>query len=100
LWSRRWAVLMASLILASPIGILLVWDYGDAWGEWGAVGDWVPSTYLNAPLQDYNLPGWDGQLMASLGYVLSAVVGILAVVLLSYGLSLLVARKDMQEPEK
>ncbi len=93
-WPKKWVSAMTILILACPLGILIVWGYGDAWGEWGEVGSWVPQQWWTAPLKDYNFEGWDSQLMASIGYVLSAVVGVIVIVLFTYALSVGLSRKD------
>ena len=83
----RWLwVGIVVLILASPIGLLAP---GTAWGEWGTeqlVGLGLKSVpagleklsgLWGAPLADYDLPALGN---ANLGYVLSAVVGILVIV--------------------
>ncbi|WP_099210082.1 PDGLE domain-containing protein [Thermococcus henrietii] len=86
------------MIILSPIGILLVWNYDDAWGEWDVqtvehmVGHKLPgmeklSTIWNhAILPDYNIPGWEDKLHASIGYIISAIVGTALVVALYYAL--------------
>lgn len=91
-WERRaWAVI-AIFVALVPLGILLTWDYGDAWGEWGEVkvgnNTWAPEEYGGgAPLPDYNVPGWEGRVMASVGYYISAVIGIAMCVLITLGIS-------------
>jgi len=87
--------LVAALIILSPIGILLVWNYSGAWGEWDVstvehmVGQKLPgmeklaNAWNHAVLPDYNVPGWEDKLHASIGYIISAVVGV-AVVLAVY----------------
>lgn len=97
---RKWLAILLVLAVVSPIGILIVWNYGDAWGEWGEVGTWVPQQFWNAPLPDYDLSGWESQAAASLGYIISAIIGIAAVILLTYGLSLLVARRHPEKTTK
>jgi cobalt/nickel transport system permease protein len=84
----RWLwVGLAVLVVASPLGLLAP---GTAWGEWGAeelslLGFKVVPAGLErlsgiwgAPLADYDLPALGN---ASLGYVLSAVLGILVTAL-------------------
>jgi len=85
------------MIILSPIGTLPVWGHA-AWGEWDVntvehmVGHRLPgmeklSTVWNhAILPDYNVPGWDDRLHASIGYVISAMVGTALVVGLYYAL--------------
>jgi cobalt/nickel transport protein len=96
-FSRKWLAALLFLAIISPIGILVVWDYGDAWGEWGEVGEWVPQQFWTAPMPDYNFEGWEGQLMSSLGYIVSALVGVIVVILLTYVLMRLFARKNDDE---
>ncbi len=78
------------LALLSPVGVILpdMFKAGSAWGEWGPdeiqkmVG-FVPQGMKNladlwqAPMPDYSFKGWEekGLRMQSLGYVISAVVG-------------------------
>ena len=100
LWPKKWIALMAGLIIAAPLGILVVWGRGDAWGEWSSVGDWVPQQFWNAPFADYDLSGWDGQLMASLGYIISAIVGIMAIIILTYVLYIVVSKRENRELSK
>ncbi|WP_297476596.1 PDGLE domain-containing protein [Thermococcus sp.] len=86
------------MIILSPIGILLVWNYSDAWGEWDVntveqmVGQKLPGMekladiWNHAVLPDYNVPGWEDKLHASIGYIISAVVGTALVIFLYYAL--------------
>jgi cobalt/nickel transport protein len=99
-WPKKSIALMISLALATPLGILLVWNNGDAWGEWGAVGQWVPQQFWNAPFAGYDFSGWDGQLMASLGYIISAIVGIGAIIILTYILYVAVSKRENRELSK
>jgi len=99
-------VIVGILIILSPIGILLVWNYEGAWGEWDVgtiehmVGHKLPGmeklsgVWDHAPLQDYNIPGWDDKLHASIGYIVSAVVGVALVVGLYYGLVKIASRSS------
>jgi cobalt/nickel transport protein len=93
-WSNKWTIALIVLIIASPIGILLVWNYGDAWGEWGEVGDWTPNSYWTAPLPDYNFDGWEDQMAASMGYILSAVIGVFVIIIVTYLMFNYVAKKN------
>ncbi|MEM0150251.1 MAG: PDGLE domain-containing protein [Thermoplasmata archaeon] len=78
-------LLLIILILVSPLGILLVWDYGSAYAEWDHIGSWYPQHYwVYAPLQDYDINGWDSPLFASIGYIISAIVGVTLIILLNY----------------
>ena len=82
----RWLwVVLAVLVVASPLGLLAP---GTAWGEWGAdqlggLGlSFIPQGLKaleglwGAPLADYDLPALGNP---SLGYILSAVVGIVLI---------------------
>jgi len=93
---RKWLYLLIALIILSPIGILLVWNYGDAWGEWGEVGDWIPKSFWNAPFPDY-LSGFESQLAASIGYIISAIIGVVAIILVTYGIGILIANREKKK---
>jgi len=89
-WLRKALILIGFFVLIVPVGILFTWNYGDAWGEWGEVNlggeTWQPREFFGgAPLPDYNVPGWEGMLMASVGYWFSAVIGIVMCVLITLG---------------
>jgi cobalt/nickel transport system permease protein len=83
-------VALAVLVVASPLGLLAP---GTAWGEWGSeeltrIGfKFIPggmarlSGIWGAPLAEYDLPALGN---ANLGYVLSAVVGILVVAVIAW----------------
>ncbi len=83
-------VILAVLVIASPLGLLAP---GTAWGEWGTkqlaarglasvpTGLEKLSTLWGAPLAGYNL-GILGN--ANLGYVLSAVVGIVVITIVMW----------------
>ncbi len=86
------------LALLSPLGLLAS---GTAWGEWGAeefsdMLGYVPkglarfAEIWSAPLPDYTVPGLGG----APGYIASAVVGIVLVALITWGLGQLLARGE------
>ncbi len=92
--TKMW-IAIAVLALLSPIGILLPdrLKAGSAWGEWGIdeiekMLGYVPqgmkkvAETWRAPLPDYDLKGWDqmGMGMQSVGYIFSAIIGIVLVV--------------------
>lgn len=90
---------LAALALLSPLGLLAA---GTAWGEWGveelqdmfgAVPEGLGrlSSVWNAPLPDYELPFLQN---ATLGYILSAVIGIALLVIIVLVLGRALARKD------
>ena len=99
---------IAVLALLSPLGILIpaLFGAGGAWGEWGVeeikklVG-YAPegmeklSRTWKAPLPDYAVPGQkQGLAHESMGYLLTAVIGIAIAAGLAYGLAWLLGRKD------
>lgn len=83
---------LGAFILLCPLGLFAT---GTAFGEWGTdqlpeeVG-FVPAGlarfaefWSGSPLPDYGVPGWDGSFVQSAGgYILSALVGVVLVVLL------------------
>ncbi len=99
---------IAILALLSPMGLIVpsLFGAGGAWGEWGAqefkklIG-YIPegmqrlAHIWKSPLRDYAVPG-QGQGLAhrSLGYVLTALVGIALVAGVTYGVAKLLGRKD------
>jgi cobalt/nickel transport system permease protein len=99
-----WAGLVV-LIIATPLGLLAP---GTAWGEWGTeqlagLGlTFIPagmarlSAIWGAPLADYDLPALGN---ASLGYVLSAVVGMVVVALVVWLFMALMTRSRTQTSE-
>ena len=87
----RLLVGLAVLVIACPLGLILpeLFKAGDAWGEWspedlGKIVGYVPqglkrlSELWSAPLPDYTVKGLDsaGRTGASIGYIISAVVGV------------------------
>jgi hypothetical protein len=96
------------LALLSPLGIIIPkwFGAGGAWGEWGLtkiekVAGFVPeglkriAGIWKAPLPDYGLPaGSKGLAVESIGYVLSAVIGIALVAGIMYIITKLLSRKD------
>ena len=86
---RKILIFLLALCLITPVGILLpvVFDAGDAWGEWSAetirdlVG-YVPkglekySDTWNAPLSDYTVDRQDNSVVHQSGYyIVSGVAG-------------------------
>ncbi len=93
-WRTLWVGLVG-LIIVTPLGLLAP---GTAWGEWGAEEfasrglAFVPrgleqlSGLWSSPMPDYRVAALGN---ANLGYVLSALVGVLAVVAVAWLFSLL-----------
>jgi PDGLE domain len=95
---------LALLCLLSPLGLLAT---GDAWGEWDpdklkervgftptGVGRLADSWH--GALKDYTVPGWDEGTKQAVGYVISAVVGVLLVALVTFVVGRLLARRRRQ----
>jgi cobalt/nickel transport protein len=102
-----WGLLL--LILVSPLGLWLpeIFKSGPAWGEWGLrelekMLGFVPeglkknADLWSAPVPDYNLKGWEGKglLPSSLGYILSAFLGVGAIALVAFLLGKVLTRKE------
>ncbi len=99
---------IAVLVMLSPLGLLLPEHFkaGSAWGEWGAdemrslVG-YIPkglfkiATFWNAPMPDYAFKGWEekGLSHLSIAYIISAIVGIIVVVALTFIIGKILSRK-------
>ena len=95
------------LVLLSPIGLIIpaLLGAGGAWGEWGleeirSLVGYTPqgmrklSHIWRSPMPDYTLPGRkQGLAGESLGYVLSAVIGIAFTAGAVYLLTKLLGRK-------
>jgi cobalt/nickel transport protein len=83
LTSKLW-IGIGILALLTPLGIILpqLFKAGPAWGEW----ELFPELW-KAPLPDYISHSW-------FGYVFSAAVGIMAVVILIFLLGKLLTDKD------
>ena len=98
-----WAGLGA-LILLTPIGVLAS---GTAWGEWSTeevqtrIG-YVPSGFekvgalWKSVMPDYTTPGVSNTV---LGYLISAVVGVIVVVLVAWGAGALLTRRAASPPD-
>jgi len=94
-------IIIIVLIIAVPLGILAV---GVAYGEWGSeelqslVG-YVPSgveegeNLWQSPFPDYGIPGLD----PNVAYWLSAIVGVLIIIMVIWGIGKLVARKGARK---
>jgi len=94
-----WAGL-AVLVIASPLGLLAP---GMAWGEWGTdqlaslgikavpQGMQALSGLWGAPMAGYDLPALGN---ANLGYILSAIVGIIVVAVMVWLFTVLLTRSS------
>lgn len=104
-WRPLWVGLII-LALAVPLGLLAP---GTAWGEWGAeeltgmgLGS-IPhgmqqlSTLWSAPVPDYDLPALGN---TSLAYILSAVTGLLATIIVVWLFSILVTGRKKHKLEE
>ncbi len=97
--TRNIIIILAVLVVLTPLGLLAT---GDTFGEWSLqelkekVGYTPPgmgslSGLWNAPLADYGIPGLGN---ASVGYVASAIIGIIICVAGVYLLGKLMVKKD------
>lgn len=99
---RLW-IWIGVLILLSPIGLILpeLLKAGGAWGEWGVeeITEWMQKEGLpafipeglkrlseiwSAPFPDYAFKGWEGGVKAYLSYILTGIIGVAAVVLVTF----------------
>ena len=83
---ENFAIGLVVLIILAPLGLLAV---GETFGEWGPEEikeklGFVPpgleqlSSFWNAPMPDYSLPGiGDSMSAAAMTYILSAVIGVI-----------------------
>jgi len=104
-WRALW-VLLAALVVITPLGLLAP---GTAWGEWNAeqltaIGlSFIPKGFemfsglWSAPMPDYNLPALSND---TLGYLLSAAVGVFIIVSLVWLFSLLITRGKRTSPKE
>ena len=102
---RNTIILLAVLVVLTPLGLIAS---GTAFGEWsieelkekiGYVPSGLGGLYhlWNAPLQDYGIPTLGSSTIGTIvGYVISAVVGVLICAGVMYALGKLAARNDKQ----
>ncbi|WP_048058102.1 PDGLE domain-containing protein [Methanothermococcus okinawensis] len=95
---KKFLIVIGVLVVLSPLGILLTWNNGDAWGEWGVEDlsnevhadisglQSLSDAWSYAPLPDYDIPGWDNPTMASIGYIISAIIGVILSIAIYYAL--------------
>lgn len=104
---RRLWIAVAVLVILSPLGLLLPKLIGSsgAWGEWGAEGIEEIAGYLpegirrlskiwNSPFPDYTVGAWQEGLKGYAAYILTAVIGVLAVAIVSYLIGRRLSRKN------
>ena len=99
------------LIILTPLGLIVPKWFGaeGAWGEWGLdeiekVAGFVPEgmkrlgKIWKAPLPDYALPGQSkGLAVESLGYMLSAIIGIAITTGVMYSITKFLGRKKKSD---
>lgn len=109
-FQKKILIWLIALAISSPIGIYLpkLFHAGEAWGEWdaktikertGSVPEGMAkdAAKWNAPMPDYNVKEDASLLKQSFHYVVSGVLGIAFTILITYGLTKLLA-KDEQAP--
>lgn len=91
------------LLLLSPLGLIIpgLFKAGGAWGEWGIeeITEWMQKEGLpafipeglkrlseiwSAPFPDYAFKGWEEGLGAYISYILTGLIGVVAVVIVTY----------------
>ena len=99
--------------LVSPLGLIIpaLFNAGGAWGEWGTtalekIAGFVPdgmkrvSEIWKAPLSDYAVPGQKpGLVGGSVGYVLTALIGVALTASTAYLLAKIFSQKNIK-PKK
>jgi hypothetical protein len=90
------------LIILTPLGLLAT---GETFGEWGLEElkeklGFVPkgleeqSAIYNAPLPDYAVPGHESGTSLSIGYIASAIIGVVVCAGLLYVVGKSIAKKN------
>ena len=106
-FQKKILIWLIALAISSPIGIFLpkLFHAGGAWGEWdtktikektGTVpkGMAKDAVKWNAPMPDYNVKKDASLLHQSFHYIVSGVLGIAFTILITYGLTKLLARNE------
>lgn len=103
---KKSLIAIGILVAIAPLGILLTWDK-TAWGEWGEINDtstgihWTPQTFFKGLFPDYNVDGWSSKTMASIGYYISAIIGVSLTGLTIYVISkYMFERSQRKNPEE
>lgn len=106
--TKLWLLIIILIILA-PIGLMLpeYFKAGAAWGEWGIdeirqLAGYIPrgleriASLWNAPMPDYAFKNWDKKPLPamSLAYIISAVAGILVIVIVMLAIGKFLAKKE------
>ena len=98
------------LVLLTPLGLILpsLFKAGGAWGEWGVdeietIAGFVPAGMRRlaetwkSPLRNYGLPNQStGLLNESLGYVMTAIIGVAFTAAIMYLLTKLLIKKNKE----
>jgi len=87
---KKALIVLLIFIFLTPLGLLAP---GEAWGEWD-ISSWNVSnswksvaegfaSLWNAPLSDYNVPGWEEGFLPYLGYIISGIVGVILIIVVT-----------------
>lgn len=104
---RRLVIGLVVLALLAPIGLWLpeIYKAGSAWGEWsldelkgifGCVPKGLASlenAWTKAIFPGYGVPGWTSSILAALGYIISALLGMAIVAGVGYLLGKVLASR-------
>jgi cobalt/nickel transport protein len=106
-FQKKILIWLIALMICSPIGIFLpkLFHANSAWGEWdvksirektGTVPEGMAkdAAMWKAPIPDYKMKEDASLLHQSLYYIISGIVGIGFAVLITYGLTKLLARHE------
>lgn len=99
---KKMAIVLLLMVVLTPLGLLAT---GEAFGEWGLEelmenigyapeGMEQTSSVWNAPIPDYALPGFEGFTCEAIGYIISAIVGVVLCAGALYLFGKKIAKKD------
>ena len=99
-WPKKPILILIIFMFLSPLGMLAS---GAAWGEWDVTEWHVPNNWVEkasslahiwmAPLPDYSIPNLNKGALPYLGYIVSAIIGVILLVAITYLISYLMVMK-------